>query len=29
VDGMPDPDVRVRLLAIPEVQWATIVHLQG
>lgn len=29
VDGVPDPDVRVRLLAIPEVQWATIVHLQG
>ena len=29
VDGVPDADVRVRLLAIPEVQWATIVHLKG
>ncbi len=29
VDGVPDPDVRVKLLAIPEVQWATIVRLQG
>lgn len=29
VDGVPDSDVRARLLAIPEVQWATIVHLQA
>ncbi len=29
VDGVPDATVRVRLLAIPEVKWATIVHLQG
>lgn len=27
VDGVPDPDVRVRLLGIPEVQWATVVSL--
>lgn len=27
VDGIPDPDVRVKLLGIPEVQWATVVHL--